>query len=110
MTSPQRTISASMNGIISAFCCIIGRVPNFSKWVRTRSEVTAVCTAAASRSTTAAGVPAGTMMLDQLCVVISFRPSSAMVGTSGELCSRSGAVVASTFSLPASTCGPTETG
>lgn len=33
--------SFSMNGIISAFCCIIGRVSNFSKCVRTRSEVSA---------------------------------------------------------------------
>ena len=40
-----------MNGIISAFCSSIGRVPTLSKWVRTRSEVSAACAAAASRST-----------------------------------------------------------
>jgi hypothetical protein len=110
MTSRQRTISFSMNGIISAFCSVIGRVPTFSKCVRTRSDVSAACAAAASRSTTGVGVPAGTMIEDQLWVVMSFMPSSAMVGTSGNARSRSGAVVASTFSLPASTCGPTETG
>jgi hypothetical protein len=72
-----------MNGIISAFCSVIGRVPTFSKCVRTRSDVSAACAAAARRSTTGAGVPAGTMIEDQLCVVMSFMPSSAMVGASG---------------------------
>ena len=50
------------------------------------------------------------MMLDQLSVVMSGNPISAMVGAFGMFFSRVGAVVASTFNLPASICGPTETG
>ncbi|MEH2611689.1 hypothetical protein [Bradyrhizobium sp. AZCC 1693] len=41
-----------MNGIISAFN-IIGRVPTFSKWMRTCSDESAACAASARLSTTA---------------------------------------------------------
>jgi hypothetical protein len=40
----------------SAFCSVIAPVPNFSKRLRTRSDVSAVWAAAVSRSTTGAGV------------------------------------------------------
>jgi len=66
--SPQRLSSFSMNGNISAFLSIIRRVPTYSKCVRTRSNASAACAAAANRSTTGAGVPARTMIENQLWV------------------------------------------
>ena len=49
ITSAQRTISLSMNAVISDFCSISGRLPSFSRVPRTRSEVSAARVAAASR-------------------------------------------------------------
>ncbi len=67
-------------------------------------------TASLSRVTAGAGVPAGTMMLPQLCAVAAPRPASAKVGTSGRKGLRRGPLVASARMLPCRTCAMEEAG